>query len=103
MTQHQDKKNTTNGALLCSLVRIACVVVVRVILVGVLGVMIVVLIGHDEVLVYVVIFVAIFVVIFCNWRCTLYIAYNSLLITNIKSSWIQKSVTSFPSFTNCGS
>ena len=36
---------------------------------GVLGVMIVVLIGHDEVLV---IYVSIFVVIFCNWRCTLY-------------------------------
>ena len=43
--------------------------IVRVILVGVLGVMIVVLIGHDEVLV---IYEAIFVVIFCNWRCTLY-------------------------------
>ena len=43
--------------------------IVRVILVGVLGVMIVVLIGHDEVLV---IHVAIFVVTFCNWRCTLY-------------------------------
>ena len=46
------------------------VVIVRVIVDGVLGVMIVVLIGHDEVLV---IYVAIFVVIFCNWRCTLYI------------------------------
>ena len=45
------------------------VVIVRVIVDGVLGVMIVVLIGHDEVLV---IYVAIFVVIFCNWRCTLY-------------------------------
>ena len=61
-----------NSALLCSLVQFACVVVVRVILVGVLGVMIVVLIGHDKVLVIVVIYVAIFVVIFCNWRCTLY-------------------------------
>ena len=49
----------------------SCVVVVRVILVGVLGVT-VVHIGHDEVLVNVVIHVAIFVVIFCNWRCTLY-------------------------------
>ena len=48
------------------------VVVVRVIVDGVLGVTIVVLIGHDEVLVNVVIYVAIFVVIFCNWRCTLY-------------------------------
>ena len=38
-----------NSALLCSLVQIARVVIVRVILVGVLGVMIVVLIGHDEV------------------------------------------------------
>ncbi len=43
--------------------------IVRVIVDGVLGVTIVVLIGHDEVLV---IYVAIFVVIFCNWRCTLY-------------------------------
>ena len=43
--------------------------IVRVILVGVLDVMIVVLIGHDEVLV---IYVAIVVVIFCNWRCALY-------------------------------
>ena len=49
--------------------QIARVVIVRVIVDGVLGVMIVVLIGHDEVLV---IYVAIFVVIFCNWRCTLY-------------------------------
>ena len=43
--------------------------IVRIIVDGVLGVMIVVLIGLDEVLV---IYVAIFVVIFCNWRCTLY-------------------------------
>ena len=48
------------------------VVIVRVIVDGVLGVTIVVHIGHDEVLVNVVIYVAIFVVIFCNWRCTLY-------------------------------
>ena len=47
----------------------ARVVIVGVILVGVLGVTIVVLIGHDEVLV---IYVAIFVVLLCNWRCTLY-------------------------------
>ena len=45
------------------------VVIVRVILDGVLGVMIVVLIGHNEVLV---IYVAILIVTFCNWRCTLY-------------------------------
>ena len=48
------------------------VVIVRVIVDGVLGVTVVVLIGHDEVIVNVVIYVAIFVVIFCNWRCTLY-------------------------------
>ena len=36
-----------NSALLCSLVQIARVVIVRVILVGVLGVMIVVLVGRD--------------------------------------------------------
>ena len=54
---------------MCSLVQIVRVVIVRVIVDGVLGVTIVVLIGHDEVLV---IYVSIFVVIFCNWRCTLY-------------------------------
>ena len=73
MLQHgvkmTDSRNTTTSALPCSLVQFACVVVVRVIVDGVLGVMIVVLIGHGEVLV---IYVAIFVVIFCNWRCTLY-------------------------------
>ena len=52
--------------------QIVRVVIVRVIVNGVLGVTIVVHIGHDEVLVVVVIYVAIFVVIFCNWRCTLY-------------------------------
>ena len=57
--------------LLCSLVQFARIVIVRVIVDGVLGVMIVVLIGLDEVLVNVVIYVAIFVVIFYNWRCTL--------------------------------
>ena len=50
--------------LLCSLVQIVRVVIVRVILVGVLGVMIVVLIGHDKVLVIVVIYVAIFCSVF---------------------------------------
>ena len=54
--------------LLGSLMQVARVVIVHVILIDVVGV-IVVLIGHDEVLV---IYVAIFVVIFCNWRCTLY-------------------------------
>ena len=49
--------------------QIVRVVIVRVIVDGVHGVMIVVLIGHDEVLV---ICVAIFVVILCNWRCTHY-------------------------------
>ena len=49
--------------------QIARVVIVRVIVDGVLGVIVDVHIGHDEVLV---IHVAIFVVIFCNWRCTLY-------------------------------
>ena len=45
---------TTNGVLLCSLVQFARIVIVRVIVDGVLGVMIVVLTGHDEVLVNVV-------------------------------------------------
>ena len=53
--------NTTNGALLCSLVQIVRVVIVRVIVDGVLGVIVDVLIGLDEVLV---IYVAICVVIF---------------------------------------
>ena len=43
--------------------------IVRVILYGVLGVIVDVLIGLDEVRV---IYVSIFVVIFCNWRCSLY-------------------------------
>ena len=60
---------TTDGALLCSLVQLARVVIVRVIVDGVLGVTVDVHIGHDVVLV---IDVAIFVVIFCIWRCTLY-------------------------------
>ena len=68
-------ENTTNGALLCSLVQIVRVVIVRVILVGVLSVTVDVLIGHDEVLV---IYVAIFGVIFCNWRCTLYIFHHNV-------------------------
>ena len=51
--------------------------IVRVIVDGVLGVMIVVLIGRDEVLV---IHVAIFIVIFCNWRCTLYILWRSRFV-----------------------
>ena len=41
--------NTTNGALLCSLVQIVRVVIVRVILDGVLCVIVDVLIGLDEV------------------------------------------------------
>ena len=53
---------TTNGVLLCSLMQVARVVIVHIILIDVVGV-IVVLIGHDEVLVIVVIYVAIFVVI----------------------------------------
>ena len=51
-----------NSALLCSLVQIARVVIVRVIVDGVLGVMVVVLIGRHR---YCTIHVAIFVVIFC--------------------------------------
>ena len=67
------RRTTTNGVLLCSLVQFARIVLVHVILIdGVLGVIVDVLIGHDEVLVIGVIHVAIFVVIFCIWRCTLY-------------------------------
>ena len=58
-----ETRNTTNGALLCSLVQIVRVVIVRVILDGALCVMIVVHIGHDEVLV---IYVAIVKLIFCT-------------------------------------
>ena len=53
-TLSERQETQLNSALLCSLVQIARVVIVRVILVGVLGVMIVVLIGHDEVRVNVV-------------------------------------------------
>ena len=77
--------NTTHGALLCSLVQVVRFVIVRVILVGVLGVT-VVHIGHDEVLVVVLKSVAIFV-IFCIWRCTLYTPrrwqWTSLTVTDI--------------------
>ena len=54
MTHNQRQKRRLNSALPCSLMQIARVVIVRVILVGVLGVMIVVLIGRDEVRVNVV-------------------------------------------------
>ena len=63
--------HTTHGALLCSLVQDARVVLVHVIRVGVRCVT-VAHIGHDEVLVVIQFCVAIFVVIFCIWRCTLY-------------------------------
>ena len=53
-TTLERQETQLNSALLCSLVQIARVVIVRVILVGVLGVMIVVLFGHDEVRVNVV-------------------------------------------------
>ena len=53
-TSSERQETRLNSALLCSLVQIARVVIVRVILVGVLGVMIVILIGHDEVRVNVV-------------------------------------------------
>ena len=52
--------------------QVARIVIVRVIVDGVLGVMIVVLIGLHTVDVVGAVLVAIFVVIFCNWRCTLY-------------------------------
>ena len=58
-TSRQEERRL-NSALLCSLVQVARVVIVRVILVGVLGVMIVVLIGLEEVLV-------IYVAIFCDF------------------------------------
>ena len=53
-TSSKRQERRLNGALLCSLVQIARVVIVRVIVDGVLGVMIVVLIGHGEVRVNVV-------------------------------------------------
>ena len=53
-TSSEKTGRTTNGVLLCSLVQFARIVIVRVIVDGVLGVMIVVLIGLYEVLVNVV-------------------------------------------------
>ena len=64
------RQETRLTARCCAhVVQIVRGVIVHVIVDGVLGVMIVVLIGHDEVLV---IYVASFIVIFCNWRRTLY-------------------------------
>ena len=55
MTNHHDRRRLNSALYVpCSLVQHARVVVVRVILVGVLGVIIVVLIGRDEVRVNVV-------------------------------------------------
>ena len=71
MTRDQQRERTLDGALMCSLMHVAHVVLCVLVLVGVLGVT-VVHIGHDEVLVVVLKSVAIFVVIFCIWRCTLY-------------------------------
>ena len=70
MTRDQQRERTLNGALMCSLIHVAHVVLCVLVLVGVGGVT-VVHIGHDEVLVVEKFYVAIFVV-FCNWRCTLY-------------------------------
>ena len=55
-TSSERQERRLNSALPCSLVQIARVAVIRVIVDGVLGVMIVVLIGHDEVRVHVVYF-----------------------------------------------
>ena len=71
MTRHQQRERTLNGALMCSLIHVAHVVLCVLVLVG-LGGVTVVHIGHDGVLVVKKFYVAIFVVIFCNWRCTLY-------------------------------
>ena len=58
---------------MCSLIHVAHVVLCVLVLVGVLCVTVVIVhIGHEEVLVVVLKYVAIFVVIFCIWRCTLY-------------------------------
>ena len=69
-----EQERRLNSALYvpCPLVQLARVVVCVRVLVDVLCVMIVVLIGHDEVRAVGAVLVAIFVVIFCNWRCTLY-------------------------------
>ena len=47
-TLSERQESRLNSALLCSLVQIARVVIVRVILLGVLGVMFVVLLGHHR-------------------------------------------------------
>ena len=70
MTEHQDKKDGDCALYVpCSQVQLARVVICVRVLVDVLGVMIVVLIGHHTAGA---VLVAIFAVIFCNWRCTLY-------------------------------
>ena len=70
MTRDQQRERTLNGALMCSLIHVAHVVLCVLVLVGIGGVT-VGHIGHDEVLVVILFYVAIFVVIFCNWKCTL--------------------------------
>ena len=55
----------------CSFVQLAHVVVCVRVLVGVLGVMIVVFIGHDEVRAVGAVLVSIFIVFFFTWKCIL--------------------------------
>ena len=64
--------------------QVARVVLVHIIVVGVLGVIVDVLIGLDEVRL---IYVAIFVVIFCIWRCTLYITSKVVLVALVTSMY----------------
>ena len=67
------ERGTLNSAQMCSLIRVAHVVLSVLVLVGVRRVTVVIIhIGHDEVVVVIHFFVAIFVVIFCIRRCTLY-------------------------------
>ena len=73
MTRDQQRGRTLNGAQMCSLIRVAHVVLCVIVLVGVRRVTVVIVhIGHEDVIVVIQFYIAIFVVIFCIKRCSLY-------------------------------
>ena len=73
VTRDQQRERTLNSAQMCSLIHVTHVVLCVLVLVGVrLVTVVIVHIGHEEVLVVIQFCVAIFVVIFCIRRCSLY-------------------------------
>ena len=76
----------------CSLVQLARVVICVRVLVDVICVMII-LIGHVDVVAVGTVLVSIFVVIFCNWRCTLYTKVSPESAVSSRSSVYLSSVS----------